>query len=466
MSSRRVSRLLVALLLAVGTFSGMALADPPAAVKEPPAAKPADTKSADAKATAADKTQFVRVTKNAKGRPTSLDVAITRYVGRNATGDEVEVDLVGVIHIADKDYYHRLNKRFEKYDAVLYELVAPKGLKPERGSAGIYSPIAGMLELADQIAEVDYTKKNFIHADMSGDEFAESMRKRDESWLKMIGEAIGASIAQASDPNSGASDADLLANLFTSRSPALALKRTVAPQFSDLERSMSWLDGPDGSTILTERNKVALKVLGDQLKTGKRRLAIFYGAGHFPDMEKRLLAEFKLKRGEQTWLAAWDLSGARPGGAKAEKIRPAKATAVSEAQFQRASQALLEEPLNQVAKEHIKTIMTFTAQTPKAAVVIGDEEMKWFGKDDERQGLLMAAFLAGNVQSQLNSGVVRNDRYSGLLSLFKVYRALRAKDKDFKIAAVDEALKLHSEDKLLRHVLELEAKSPTKTPKR
>ncbi len=69
--------------------------------------------------------------------------------------------------------------------------------------------------------------------------------------------------------------------------------------------------------------------------------------------------------------------------------------------------------------------MTFTAQTPKAAVVIGDEELKWFGKDDERRGLLMAAFSSGNVQSQLNSGVVRNDRYSGLLSLFKVYRALR-----------------------------------------
>jgi hypothetical protein len=81
---------------------------------------------------------------------------------------------------------------------------------------------------------------------------------------------------------------------------------------------MGWLDGPDGSTILTERNKVALKVLADQLKTDKRRLAIFYGAGHLPDMEKRLIGDFKLKRGDQTWLSAWDLTGS----ASASKPKP------------------------------------------------------------------------------------------------------------------------------------------------
>jgi hypothetical protein len=310
MPSRRVLAPLIATFLALACLAvPAALAEPPAAAAK---AKPPATKAK------ADRTQFVRLVKDAKDKPTSLDVAITTYVGRNAAGDEIKLDLVGVIHIADKAYYQRLNKEFEKYDVVLYELVAPKGARPERGSAGLYSPIARMLDLADQIAEVDYTKQNFVHADMTGDEMAASMKKRDESWLKMLFEAMGQGIAQASDPDSGASDADLLANLFTSRNPALALKRTVAPQFGDLERSMGWLDGPDGSTILTERNKVALKVLADQLKTDKRRLAIFYGAGHLPDMEKRLIGDFKLKRGDQTWLSAWDLTGS----ASASKPKP------------------------------------------------------------------------------------------------------------------------------------------------
>ena len=318
MSSRRVSTLLIGSCWACCLLSAVALAAPPAtktADKEPASKTKADKAKADT--AKADKTQFVRLKKDDKSKPSSLDVAITTYVGRNIAGDQVQVDLVGAIHIADKDFFHRLNKEFEKYDVVLYELVAPKGVKPERGSAGLYSPIARMLELADQIAEVDYTKKNFVHADMSGAEMAESMQKRDESWLKMIGEAIGQGIAQASDPESGASDGQLLANLLTSRSPALAWKRTMAPQFSDMEHSMGWLDGPDGSTILTERNKVALKVLAEQLKTGKRRLAIFYGAGHFPDMERRLVGEFKLKRGEQAWVTAWNLSDSRGGTPKA-----------------------------------------------------------------------------------------------------------------------------------------------------
>jgi hypothetical protein len=298
------------------------LADPPAP-KAPvePAAKTKATAKASAKA---DKTQFVRLAKGAKDRLLSLDVAITTYVGRNAAGDEVKLDLVGVIHIADKGYYQRLNKQFENYDAVLYELVAPKNVRPEPGSAGLYSPLASMLDLADQIAVVDYTKKNFIHADMTGAEMAESMKKRDESWLKLIGKAIGHSIATGSDPGAGSSDIVLLANLFTSSSPALAWKRTLAPQFGDLDRSMAFLDGPDGSTIVTERNKVALKVLAEQLKTGKRRLAIFYGAGHLPDMEKRLVGDFKFKRGEQTWLAAWDLTDPPP---RATKRKPVEKTA-------------------------------------------------------------------------------------------------------------------------------------------
>src|SRR5262249_23596192 len=223
----------------------------------------------------ADKTQFTRLSKDAKDRATSLDIAITSYVSADGA---TRVDLVGAIHIADKDYYHRLNKEFEKYDVVLYELVAPKDVRPERGSAGLYSPVANMLELADQIAEVDYTKKNFVHADMSAGEVAESMKKRDEHWLKIVGQIIAQGVIEASDPNSSASNGALLANLFSAKNPALAWKRTLAPQFADMEHSTTWLDGPDGSTIVTERNKVAMKVLDEQLKAGKKRVAIFYGA--------------------------------------------------------------------------------------------------------------------------------------------------------------------------------------------
>ena len=49
-----------------------------------------------------------------------------------------------------------------------------------------------------------------------------------------------------------------------------------------------------------------LKVLDQQVRAGKKKLGIFYGAAHFPDMEKRL-GEAGWKRSKQEWITAWDI---------------------------------------------------------------------------------------------------------------------------------------------------------------
>ncbi len=36
----------------------------------------------------------------------------------------MQVDLIGAVHIAHREYFQLLNKKFRNYDAVLYELVA------------------------------------------------------------------------------------------------------------------------------------------------------------------------------------------------------------------------------------------------------------------------------------------------------------------------------------------------------
>lgn len=145
-------------------------------------------------------------------------------------------------------------------------------------------------------------------------------------------------------------------------------------------------------------------------------------------------------------------------GAQAQEKQPE----ITEKQFWRASLLFMEDPLGESAKEYAKAILVFTSQTPKAAVFLGEEEMRWVGKDDQRGLLLFTAYIAGNTQSQLRSGVKRNDRYAGLLHLFHVYRGLQERDKEFKIAEVEELLKLHREGQLVKHLLDLEAKKPTK----
>src|SRR5207302_791505 len=85
------------------------------------------------------------------------------------------------------------------------------------------------------------------------------------------------------------------------------MKRILAEQFENFGGAIDAIEGPQGSTIISERNKVALKGLGEQIAAGKKTIAVFYGAGHLADMEKRLTTDFHLKRASERWLTAWNL---------------------------------------------------------------------------------------------------------------------------------------------------------------
>jgi hypothetical protein len=254
---------------------------------------------------------FLRLRRDDKKRAVAMETAVVRFAGPNRPG--VVVDLVGAVHIADKDYYDELNKLFESYDVVLFELVAPEGTKvPKGGRHGSTHPIGALqegmssiLELRHQLECVDYTKANLLHADMSPDEFSKTMDQRGESFVQMFLRLMGQGMAQNAG-GGGTSDAALIMALF-SKDRATKLKIVMAEQFENLGGQLAALDGADGSTIITERNRKCFEVLDKQLKDGKKSIAIFYGAGHLPDMEKRLLVEYGLQRQSEKWLPAWRL---------------------------------------------------------------------------------------------------------------------------------------------------------------
>jgi hypothetical protein len=70
--------------------------------------------------------------------------------------------------------------------------------------------------------------------------------------------------------------------------------------------------GEEGSTLITDRNGAALEVLSEQIAAGKERIAIFYGAAHMDDFDRRLREDFELQPGETVWLEAWDLREPAP----------------------------------------------------------------------------------------------------------------------------------------------------------
>lgn len=272
--------------------------------------------------------QFVRLTRD-KERPVALETAIVRHVPQDCGRTTPTVDLVSAVHVAEKSYYDQLNRLFEKYDVVLYELVAPEGTRiPKGGPVGSQSSVSmvqtgmtGLLGLEFQLRAIDYTRQNFVHADMSPEQFAASMDQRGESMFQTFARMFGYALARQ-QADSGATDAGVLAALL-SKDRTLALKRLMAEQFQDMDGSLTAINGPKGSTLITERNKVVIKVLGKQIAAGKKNIAIFYGAGHMPDIQERLAAELNLVPISTQWVVAWDLEG-KPEKGPAKPVEGAK----------------------------------------------------------------------------------------------------------------------------------------------
>lgn len=294
----------------------MLLSAPVIAEPSPTATQVKTTQSASAKQTSAatTATKFLRILRDDDDRPLAMQTAIVHYGTSEKTDQGITVDLVAAVHIGEKSYFAEINRRLRDYDVVLYELVAPEGTRVPQGGGRSNHPVSmlqngmkDLLGLEFQLEQIDYQRKNFVHADMSPDELSQSMQRRGEDPVGMFFRMMGRAIAQqARHPRRGSSDMAMFAAMLD-KNRSLAMKRLMAEQFEDLEGALNIIEGPDGSALLSDRNKVAIGVLKEQIDHGKHRLAIFYGAGHMPDLERRLVGQFGLKRAGQQWIDAWDL---------------------------------------------------------------------------------------------------------------------------------------------------------------
>lgn len=270
--------------------------------------------------------KFLRLTSDDSDAPLSLDTSIVEYretpeAAARAGRKPVTVDLVAAVHLGSADYYETLERRFEEYDAVLYELVAPPSARvprPGRAPAGALGAaqqgLTKMLGLEFQLEAIDYTAENFVHADLSPKEFEAAMRKRGESWWTMFTKLMRESMARAERGDTGPAGelgvSDVFGMLFGSQADRqLRLRRLMAEQFKDMDALTAAFGGEEGSTLITDRNAAALNVLREQIAKGDRKIAIFYGAAHMEDFDQKLRKDFGLQPGETVWLEAWELKG-------------------------------------------------------------------------------------------------------------------------------------------------------------
>jgi hypothetical protein len=255
--------------------------------------------------------QWMRFSEDGKGNG-KLEVGIGTY----KNDDGVVVHLVGAVHIADKKYYDELNKTFEGYDALLYEMVKPANAgAPKPGQKGkswvsfLQRFMKDQLDLEFQLDGVNYQAKNFVHADLDAETFEKLQAERGESIFGLMLQNMIKEFAKSFDQNNPnakkGQDMGLmdLIDAFSAPDAPKRLKMILGRNFGQMEDQMA---GFQGTVLVTERNKAALNVLKEQVRAGKKNIGIFYGAAHMPEMESRL-ALMGFKRTGMEYKVAWDI---------------------------------------------------------------------------------------------------------------------------------------------------------------
>ncbi len=260
--------------------------------------------------------EHIRFVEDEESGVARLETVVVKMSGP----DGVVVDLVGAVHVGDAAYYEALNERFKGYDAVLYELVGKPGKGDPLGDRAVTAADSGLgwigtlqekmretLKLEGQLEKIDYHAPNFVHADMDLEAFQKSREENRETFFGLWLKAMAAQQA-AGGGGQGSDLAGLvvLMQILTKKDSSDDLKRLIGREFDQVEQIMMGIEASGGTVIIGERNRVALEVLEREIQTGKKRLAVFYGAAHFPDMERRLEA-MNFRRTDEEWLAAWTI---------------------------------------------------------------------------------------------------------------------------------------------------------------
>ncbi len=247
-----------------------------------------------------------------RGEVTTLETAVVTLQGPQ----KQRLDLVAAVHLAEPTYYQALNKRFQGYQAVLYELILPESMagqplpsKLEAGGAvsSLQSTLASSLGLSTQLDQVDYSPANFVHADLSQEGLSKVMESRQESLMSYFQKAMASNKGPADFGVTETELTNLNMMAILAGKPSPQDRKTLKTLFAHaLTSSDGLLSSLEDTALVSERNKAALQVLEREVRSGKKKLALFYGAAHMPGIEKQLRLQGWTPT-QTTWLPAWRL---------------------------------------------------------------------------------------------------------------------------------------------------------------
>jgi len=127
-----------------------------------------------------------------------------------------------------------------------------------------------------------------------------------------------------------------------------------------------------------------------------------------------------------------------------------------------AIQKIESDPVSVSAYEASSIIVKFTEESDAVTVNVSTKITPWIDEkwnmessmQETISGMLLAAYIGGNIKNQLTTGKNTDDPYSGWLLVFRVYEKYREKI-DFRSESIEQMMELHAKGLLKSHALKI-----------
>ena len=278
----------------------------------------------------------LRVQESADGA-ISLQVVVRDMIPRRRSDPVVR--LVGVTHLGSAGYYDRLQALLDGEPLVLFEGVGARDkafMATREKGYSLQPALAKALGLRFQLESIDYSADRFVNSDLTMEQLAGVMRRGEAGAGPGGGPAGELGVGDLMAVMDGSSWAGLMARFgvaFIEASPKLraTVRLVLIETLGAVEGDPSQAEGMPPQmrglmeVLIRERNAAVIGDLRRVIERGRssRRarlasVAVFYGAGHLPDLERRMREELGYRTGPEEWFTAFDVHPAREGLGKAD----------------------------------------------------------------------------------------------------------------------------------------------------
>jgi hypothetical protein len=274
-----------------------------------------------------------------------LQIALRKFVPAQKSGPVIW--LAGVMHLGEPEYYHALQHFLDGQTVVLYEGINPDAhphhvhddatnaavsatngdtavAVPAPGTNSDYSmqaTLARSLGLVFQLEAIDYDRTNFLNSDLSIGQIQHIMAGA--PGQETTTNASFDVLLQIMDGSSFLGSLVKMGMQFISTNPQLqaVAKMTLIEAIGKLKGDLSDVQGlpPDWQHLLQvliqARNQHLLEDLSGELSKipASGSVAVFYGAAHMDDLEKRLTTDLHYRPTEDVWLPAFSVDMRKSG---------------------------------------------------------------------------------------------------------------------------------------------------------